>query len=316
MILITGGAGFIGSNYLRLALNKFPNEEIVNLDLLTYASNKDNLPNNPQHSFFQIDITNFDEIVTCIKHKPRIIIHFAAESHVDNSISGPKVFINTNIIGTFNLLEAVKKYSPDTLFVHISTDEVFGSLGLEDPAFTETSQYQPNSPYSASKAASDHLVRSYHETYGIKTITTNCSNNYGPYQHKEKLIPKVIERALKNEPIPIYGDGMNRRDWIHVTDHCLAINFLIENGTPGQSYNIGSMCEVANIDLVTHICQRLDEFVPQENKYETNITFVKDRLGHDLRYAIDNSKLVGLGWKPTVQFNEGLDETIKFYIGQ
>lgn len=314
MILVTGGAGFIGSNFVRMALDKY-SENIINLDALTYAANKNNLPYNHKHLFFKADITNYEQVVSYVRLKPRVIVHFAAESHVDNSIEGPRIFVDTNVVGTFNLLEAVRKYSQDTVFIHISTDEVFGSLGLEDPPFTENTPYKPNSPYSASKAASDHLVRSYHETYGINTIITNCSNNYGPRQHKEKLIPKVIERALLNQPIPIYGDGMNHRDWIHVDDHCKAIDFLIDKGQPGETYNIGTMCEVANIDLVTHICQRLDLFVPQENKYETNITFVKDRLGHDLRYAIDNSKLVGLGWKPTVQFNEGLDETIKFYIG-
>jgi len=315
MILVTGGAGFIGSNFIRLMLNKYT-ENIINLDALTYAGNKNNLPSNHKHLFFKTDIRNYEQVVNYVKLQPRVIVHFAAESHVDNSIEGPRVFVDTNVIGTFNLLEAVRQHSPDTLFIHISTDEVFGSLGFDDSAFTETHPYKPNSPYSASKAASDHLVRSYHETYGLMTIITNCSNNYGPYQHKEKLIPKVIERALLNQPIPVYGDGMNRRDWIHVQDHCSAIDYLISKGTPGETYNIGTMCEVANIDMVTHICNRLDMFVPQEKKYETNITFVKDRLGHDLRYAIDNSKLVNLGWKPTIQFNQGLDEVIKFYIGQ
>jgi dTDP-glucose 4,6-dehydratase len=315
MILVTGGAGFIGSNFIRFVLDKY-GENIINLDALTYAGNKGNLPSNHKHLFFKTDIRDYEQVVNYVKLQPRVIVHFAAESHVDNSIEGPRVFVDTNVIGTFNLLEAVRQHSPDTLFIHVSTDEVFGSLGFDDPAFTENHPYKPNSPYSASKAASDHLVRSYHETYGLMTIITNCSNNYGPYQHKEKLIPKVIERALLNQPIPVYGDGMNRRDWIHVDDHCAAIDYLISKGTPGETYNIGTMCEVANIDMVTHICNRLDLFVPQEKKYETNITFVKDRLGHDLRYAIDNSKLVNLGWKPTIQFNQGLDEVIKFYIGQ
>lgn len=315
MILVTGGAGFIGSNFVRLMLNTYI-ENVINLDALTYAGSKDNLPHNHKHLFFKVDITDYEQVVNYVKLQPRVLVHFAAESHVDNSIAGPRVFVDTNIVGTFNLLEAVRQHSPDTLFIHVSTDEVYGSLDFEDPAFTENHPYKPNSPYSASKAASDHLVRSYYETYGIKTIITNCSNNYGPRQHKEKLIPKVIDCALQNKPIPVYGDGMNRRDWIHVDDHCSAIDYLIKKGVAGETYNIGTMCEVANIDMVTHICQRLDEFVPQENKYETNITFVTDRLGHDLRYAIDNSKLVSLGWVPIIQFNKGLDETIKFYIGQ
>ena len=315
MILITGGAGFIGSNFVRLMLNTYM-ENVINLDALTYAGSKDNLPHNHKHLFFKVDIRDYEQVVNYVKLQPRVLVHFAAESHVDNSIAGPRVFVDTNIVGTFNLLEAVRQHSPDTLFIHVSTDEVYGSLGFEDPAFTENHPYKPNSPYSASKAASDHLVRSYHETYGINTIITNCSNNYGPRQHKEKLIPKVIDCALQNKPIPVYGDGMNRRDWIHVDDHCSAIDYLIKKGVAGETYNIGTMCEVANIDMVTHICQRLDEFVPQENKYETNITFVTDRLGHDLRYAIDNSKLLALGWVPIIQFNKGLDETIKFYIGQ
>lgn len=315
MILVTGGAGFIGSNFVRLMLNTYI-ENVINLDALTYAGSKDNLPQNHKHLFFKVDIREYEQVVNYVKLQPRVLVHFAAESHVDNSIAGPRVFVDTNIVGTFNLLEAVRQYSPDTLFIHVSTDEVYGSLNFEDNAFTENHPYKPNSPYSASKAASDHLVRSYYETYGIKTIITNCSNNYGPRQHKEKLIPKVIDCALQNKPIPVYGDGMNRRDWIHVDDHCSAIDYLIKKGVAGETYNIGTMCEVANIDMVTHICQRLDEFVPQENKYETNITFVTDRLGHDLRYAIDNSKLVSLGWVPIIQFNKGLDETIKFYIGQ
>lgn len=312
MILVTGGAGFIGSNFIRRALSE-TDDIITNLDCLTYAADKNNMPKHVRHDFFKIDIRNKEGVEQFIKQQPKTIFHFAAESHVDNSISGPEVFVDTNVKGTFNLLEAVRKYSPDTLFIHISTDEVYGSLGIDDPSFTENSPYRPNSPYSASKASSDLLVRSYHETYGLKTIITNCSNNYGPYQNKEKLIPKVITNALQDLPIPIYGNGQNVRDWIHVDDHCDALLYLMRKGSIGQSYNIGAGEETTNIDLVNYICNSLNLIKPRTKKYNENITFAKDRLGHDLRYSINYTKLRELGWIPKVGFEVGLYHTIKFY---
>lgn len=312
MILVTGGAGFIGSNFIRRALSEI-DDIIINLDCLTYAADKNNMPKHVRHDFFKADIRNKEDVEQFIKQQPKTIFHFAAESHVDNSITGPEVFVDTNVKGTFNLLEAIRKYSQDTLFIHISTDEVYGSLGVDDPSFTETSPYRPNSPYSASKAASDLLVRSYHETYGLKTIITNCSNNYGPYQNKEKLIPKVITNALQDLPIPIYGNGENVRDWIHVDDHCDALLHLMHKGSIGQSYNIGAGTETTNIDLVNYICNSLNLIKPRTKKYNENIEFVKDRLGHDLRYSIDNTKLRELGWRPKVGFEVGLYHTIKFY---
>jgi dTDP-glucose 4,6-dehydratase len=310
MILVTGGAGFIGSNFVKIMLAKYV-ENVINLDALTYAANKDNLPHSHKHLFFKTDITKYDQVVNFVKLNPRVLVHFAAESHVDNSISNPRIFVDTNIVGTFNLLEAVRKYSPDTLFVHVSTDEVYGSLGLEDPAFTEDHPYRPNSPYSASKAASDLLVRSYYETFGINTIITNCSNNYGPKQHKEKLIPKVIECAIMDKPIPLYGDGMNIRDWIHVIDHCEAIDFLIKTGKAGQTYNIGANNEISNRDIVHRICQIFDNVAPKNNKSHCElITFVTDRPGHDRRYALNTKKLNILGWRPKKIFNQELENLI------
>ncbi len=328
MIFVTGGAGFIGSNFI---LNWFKNndEEIVNLDKLTYAGNLQNLEsisNNKNYFFTKTDICDLQQVQMLFsKFKPRAVVHFAAESHVDRSIHGPAAFIETNIVGTFNLLEGAKKYWSDLdesekkqfRFLHVSTDEVYGSLDKNDPAFTELTPFAPNSPYSASKASSDHLVRAYFHTYAFPVITTNCSNNYGPYQFPEKLIPLMIYNALQLKPLPIYGDGLNIRDWLYVTDHCEAIESVLKNGRLGETYNIGGWNEKTNIDVVTTICKTLNHIKPRQDGrlYQDQITYITDRKGHDRRYAIDARKIEKeLGWKPRESFETGIQKTIKWYL--
>ena len=327
MVLVTGGAGFIGSNFVLdwLATESTP---VVNLDKLTYAGNLGNLVsvrNDPRHVFVRGDICDRDLVAELLKqHQPRAIVHFAAESHVDRSIQGPGEFIKTNVIGTFSLLEEARAYwsslAPDERasfrFLHVSTDEVYGTLGTDDPAFTESTAYAPNSPYAASKAGSDHLVRAYHHTYGLPTITTNCSNNYGPYQFPEKLIPLVILNAFQGKPLPVYGDGRNVRDWLYVGDHCTAIRVALAHGTPGETYNIGGSAERANIDVVTSICAVLDELRPQGAPHRRLITYVTDRPGHDRRYAVDTGHIRSeLEWEPRTRFENGLRATVEWYLG-
>ena len=327
MILVTGGAGFIGSNFVRAALAR-QSEPVLVLDKLTYAGNLENLADWSDHPglvFSRSDIIDraaVDELLA--RHRPRAIVHFAAESHVDRSIHGPGEFITTNVNGTFTLLEAARNHWQNLTgaerdafrFLHVSTDEVYGSLGPGDPAFTETTPYAPNSPYSASKAASDHLVRAYFHTYGLPVLTTNCSNNYGPYQFPEKLIPLMILAALRGAPLPVYGDGKNVRDWLHVEDHCNAIHTVLESGRMGEVYNIGGNSERTNIDVVLLLCRILDELRPRSaGSYADLITYVKDRPGHDRRYAIDSSKIGReLGWKPTFTFEDGLRQTVEWYL--
>lgn len=329
MILVTGGAGFIGANFV-LDWLKEPNAEgIINLDKLTYAGNLATLAsvkNDPRHLFVQGDIGDRALVAKLLKeHQPRAIVNFAAESHVDRSIHGPADFINTNIVGTFNLLECAREYwnglqaaqKTNFRFHHVSTDEVYGSLLPTAPAFNETHPYEPNSPYSASKAASDHLVRAWFHTYGFPVVTTNCSNNYGPYHFPEKLIPLVILNAINDKPLPIYGDGQQVRDWLYVGDHCSAIRAVLVNGELGQTYNIGGWNEKANIDVVKTICQILDELKPRVDgqSYATQITFVKDRPGHDRRYAIDARKIEReLGWRPAESFATGIQKTVQWYL--
>lgn len=327
-ILVTGGAGFIGSNFVLdwLAENQEP---VVNLDKLTYAGNLQNLAdvqNDDRHHFVQADIGDFDTILALLqKHRIRAVVNFAAESHVDRSIHGPEDFIQTNIVGSFRLLEAVRSYwnslpgaeQQAFRFLHVSTDEVYGSLAAEEPAFAETNRYQPNSPYSASKAASDHLVRAYHHTYGLPVLTTNCSNNYGPYHFPEKLIPLCIQNALAGKALPIYGDGQQIRDWLYVKDHCSAIRRVLEAGTCGEVYNVGGWNEKANLDVVNTLCNILDELQPRADglSYATQITYVTDRPGHDRRYAIDASKLEReLNWKPLETFESGIRKTVQWYL--
>jgi len=327
-IIVTGGAGFIGSNFV---LDWFleSNEPVVTLDKLTYAGNPDNLATlkgNPAHKLVQGDIGDFGLVSQLLaEHKPRAVLNFAAESHVDRSIHGPGEFIQTNIVGTFQLLEAVRAYwsaLPDVdraafRFLHVSTDEVYGSLEVDDPAFSETNRYEPNSPYSASKAASDHLVRAYHHTYGLPVLTTNCSNNYGPYHFPEKLIPLVIHNALAGKPLPIYGNGQQIRDWLYVKDHCAAIRRVLADGKLGETYNVGGWNEKANLDVVHTLCSLLDELSPRADgqPYKNQITFVKDRPGHDQRYAIDASRLEReLGWKPAETFESGIRKTVEWYL--
>ncbi|MEK0445413.1 MAG: dTDP-glucose 4,6-dehydratase [Verrucomicrobiota bacterium] len=334
-VLVTGGAGFIGSNFVldwllpggQAAVS--PSGTVVNLDALTYAGNLENLASlkgNPRHVFVHGSIGDralVDRLLA--EHRPRAVVHFAAESHVDRSIHGPGAFIETNVVGTFSLLEAVRAYwgtletesRAHFRFLHVSTDEVYGSLEKSDPAFRETNPYQPNSPYSASKAASDHLVRAYHHTYGLPTLTTNCSNNYGPYHFPEKLIPLVIHNALAGKPLPIYGDGQQIRDWLYVRDHCSAIRRVLEAGRLGETYNVGGNNEKANLEVVHTICAILDELKPRPDgsRYESLIAFVKDRPGHDRRYAIDASKLEReLGWKPAETFETGIRKTVAWYL--
>jgi dTDP-glucose 4,6-dehydratase len=329
MILITGGAGFIGSNFILDWFKANPLEAIINLDALTYAGNLTNLElvqDLTQYKFVQGNIANKELVSKLIRdHQPRAIVNFAAESHVDRSIHGPGDFIQTNIVGTFNLLECSRAFWNELdgdkksafRFLHVSTDEVYGSLGPQDHPFTEKNPYEPNSPYSASKAASDHLVRAWFHTYGLPVLTTNCSNNYGPYHFPEKLIPLCILNALNGKPLPIYGDGQQIRDWLYVKDHCSAIRKVLENGVLGETYNIGGWNEKANIDVVKEICAILDELKPKADhkSYAEQITFVKDRLGHDRRYAIDASKIEKeLGWKPAETFQTGIRKTIEWYL--
>jgi dTDP-glucose 4,6-dehydratase len=319
MLLVTGGAGFIGSNFV-VSTIKETGEPIVNLDKLTYAGSLRNLAalrEDKRHTFVQGDICDRALVAEILKkHKPRAIVHFAAESHVDRSITGPAAFVQTNVVGTFSLLEEARSYGEKIRFLHVSTDEVYGSLGPSDPAFTEETPYAPNSPYAASKAASDHLVRAYHHTYGLDTVTTNCSNNYGPYQYPEKLIPLMIATALAGKPLPVYGDGKNVRDWLYVLDHCDGIRVALERGRSGETYNIGGASERMNIDLVRTICALLDEMAPRKGgSYAELISFVTDRPGHDRRYAIDATKIAReLGWKPRESFESGLKKTVRWYL--
>ena len=326
-ILVTGGAGFIGGNFV-LDWIAQTEEPVVNLDKLTYAGNLETLSSlqgNPRHVFVEGDICDrvlIDDLLA--KHKPRAIVHFAAESHVDRSIHGPGEFVRTNVEGTFALLEAARAYwsglegeaKAGFRFHHISTDEVYGSLGPKDPPFTETNNYEPNSPYSASKAASDHLVRAWFHTYGLPVTTTNCSNNYGPYHFPEKLIPLMIVNALAGKPLPIYGDGQQIRDWLYVKDHCSAIRVVLERGKPGETYNVGGWNEKPNLEIVRTVCALLDELKPDPaGSYARLITYVTDRPGHDRRYAIDARKIEReLGWKPAETFETGLAKTVQWYL--
>ena len=328
MILVTGGCGFIGSAFV-LGWLRDQDEPVLNLDLLTYAGHPGNLQGvagDPRYTFVRGDIGDkalVDRLLA--EHKPRAVVNFAAESHVDRSISGPMAFVQTNVVGTLSLLQAVQAYwgalapaeKADFRFLHVSTDEVFGTLAPDAAAFSETHRYEPNSPYSASKAASDHFVRAWHHTFGLPTLTTNCSNNYGPRQFPEKLIPLVIHNALRGKPLPVYGDGQQIRDWLHVDDHCMALRAVLERGTPGESYNIGGRSEKTNLTVVHAICDSLDRVRPQEGgaPHSQLITYVKDRPGHDRRYAIDDSKIAAkLGWQPQVGFEQGIASTVQWYL--
>ncbi|MCA1326240.1 dTDP-glucose 4,6-dehydratase [Herbaspirillum sp. alder98] len=328
MLFVTGGAGFIGSNFILEHLAQKDAEPILNIDKLTYAGNPYNLSavaDDARYAFVQADICDEIAIATLLsRYRPRAILHFAAESHVDRSIHHPDEFIRTNVNGTFNLLSKALKYwqtlpareQSDFRFLHVSTDEVFGSLGPQDAPFSETTPYAPNSPYSASKAASDHLVRSFHHTYGLPTLTTNCSNNYGPFHFPEKLIPLVIANSLAGNPLPIYGDGQQIRDWLYVSDHCAAIRTVLARGQAGETYNIGGWNEKTNLHVVHCLCDTLDELAPRAaGSYRQLITFVKDRPGHDRRYAIDARKLEReLGWRPTETFDSGIRKTVQWYL--
>jgi dTDP-glucose 4,6-dehydratase len=328
MILVTGGAGFIGSNFV-LDWIAATGEPVVNLDKLTYAGNLENLRSlegDDRHVFVQGDIGDQALVEQLLAtHRPRAVLNFAAESHVDRSIHSPGSFIETNVVGSFRLLEAVRGYwsalqgphREGFRFLHVSTDEVYGSLKAADPAFNEENKYEPNSPYSASKAASDHLVRAYHHTYGVPVLTTNCSNNYGPYHFPEKLIPLMIVNALAGKPLPVYGDGQQIRDWLYVTDHCSAIRRVLEAGRVGETYNVGGWNEKPNIEIVNTVCALLDELRPREggSSYKALVTYVKDRPGHDRRYAIDARKLEReLGWKPAETFETGIRKTVQWYL--
>jgi dTDP-glucose 4,6-dehydratase len=327
MILVTGGAGFIGANFVLAWLTQ-NQESILNVDKLTYAGNLQtlaSLKDDPRHLFERVDICDREAIDRLLReHRPRAIVHFAAESHVDRSIHGPAEFVQTNIIGTFTLLEASRSYwntmpaqeKEDFRFLHVSTDEVFGSLGPTDPQFSETTPYAPNSPYSASKAGSDHLVRAYFHTYGLPVVTTNCSNNYGPYHFPEKLIPLMIANALAGKALPVYGDGQNVRDWLYVGDHCAAIRRVLADGRLGETYNVGGWNEKTNLEVVHTLCDLLDDLKPlPKGSYRDQIAFVKDRPGHDRRYAIDARKLEReLGWKPAETFETGLRKTVQWYL--
>jgi dTDP-glucose 4,6-dehydratase len=329
MILVTGGAGFIGGNFILDWLCNPSAEAVVNLDKLTYAGNLatlKSLETDDRHIFVQGDIGDYELVLSLLKkHFVRAIVNFAAESHVDRSIDGPREFIQTNVLGTFTLLEAARAYYSDLSnsgkaafrFLHVSTDEVYGTLSPIAPAFTEVNNYEPNSPYSASKAASDHLVRAWHHTYGLPVLTTNCSNNYGPYHFPEKLIPLVILNGLSGRPLPIYGDGQQIRDWLYVKDHCSAIRHVLEAGKLGETYNVGGWNEKPNLDVVNTICSILDDLRPKSDgsSYASQITFIKDRPGHDRRYAIDATKLEReLGWKPAETFDTGIRKTVQWYL--
>jgi dTDP-glucose 4,6-dehydratase len=327
-ILVTGGAGFIGSNFVLSWMNA-GTAALVNLDLLTYAGNAANLASieaDPRYTFVRGDICNAELVGSLLReHRPRAIVHFAAESHVDRSIVSPEAFVQTNVMGTFTLLERARAYRAELnegdraafRFLHVSTDEVYGTLGPNDAAFSETTPYAPNSPYAASKAGSDHLARAYFHTFGLPVLTTNCSNNYGPFQFPEKLIPLMILNALEGKPLPVYGDGKNVRDWLFVEDHCTAIRRVLKNGRPGETYNVGGNSERANIDVVTTICDLVDEMRPRAGAAPRRklITYVQDRPGHDRRYAIDASKITSeLSWKPAEEFESGLRKTVRWYL--
>ena len=325
MILVTGGAGFIGSNFVLDWLEN-TGEPVVNLDKLTYAGNLGSLATlrgDARHIFVRGDIGDRGQVDALLaQHRPRAIVNFAAESHVDRSIHGPEAFVDTNVVGTFHLLEAARAYwtaAPDEArrsfrFLHVSTDEVYGSLGPDDPAFTERSRYAPNSPYSASKASADHLVRAYHHTYGLPTLTTNCSNNYGPRQFPEKLVPLMIVNAIAGKPLPVYGDGRNVRDWLYVGDHCAAIRAVLLGGVPGATYNVGGNAEMTNLDVVGTICRILGELAPGRD-YASLVSFVKDRPGHDRRYAIDAGAIRrDLAWVPAESFDTGIRKTARWYL--
>jgi dTDP-glucose 4,6-dehydratase len=327
-ILVTGAAGFIGANFVLDWLAQ-SDEPVINLDKLTYAGNLETLASlqgDARHIFVQGDIGDAELVASLLaKHQPRAVVNFAAESHVDRSIHSPEDFIQTNIVGTFRLLEALRHYRSSLpegakagfRFLHVSTDEVYGSLSATDPAFTESHRYEPNSPYSASKAASDHLVRAYHHTYGLPVLTTNCSNNYGPYHFPEKLIPLMIVNALAGKALPVYGDGMQVRDWLYVKDHCSAIRRVLDAGRLGEVYNVGGWNEKPNIEIVHTVCALLDELRPKTDStsYSTQITYIKDRPGHDRRYAIDASKIEReLGWKPAETFESGIRKTVQWYL--
>jgi dTDP-glucose 4,6-dehydratase len=327
VILVTGGAGFIGANFV-IEWLRATNEPVVNLDKLTYAgnlANLDSLKGDARHVFVRGDIGDQALVEKLLaEHRPRAVVNFAAESHVDRSIHGPGDFIKTNVVGTFRLLDAVRGYweslpgaEKDAFrFLHVSTDEVYGSLGADDPAFSETTPYAPNSPYSASKAGSDHLVRAWHHTYGLPTLTTNCSNNYGPFQFPEKLIPLMILNARSGKPLPVYGDGKNVRDWLFVADHCSAIREVLAKGRVGEVYNVGGNSEKQNIEVVTTLCTLLDELAPKSSgKYADQVTYVKDRPGHDRRYAVDATRIRReLGWEPAHRFEAALCATVKWYL--
>jgi dTDP-glucose 4,6-dehydratase len=328
MILVTGGAGFIGSNFI-LTWMRAAGEAVVNLDLLTYAGNASNLASlagNERYTFVHGDICDVELVGRLLqRYKPRAIVHFAAETHVDRSIVSPDAFVRTNVQGTFTLLEQARAYwvnlsaseQENFRFLHVSTDEVYGTLGPDDPPFSETTAYAPNSPYSASKAGSDHLARAYFHTYRLPVLTTNCSNNYGPYQFPEKLIPLMVLNALEGKPLPVYGDGKNVRDWLFVEDHCSAIRTVLESGRPGETYNVGGNSERANIEIVTAICDLVDEMRPRPGAAPRRslITYVKDRPGHDRRYAIDARKITcELGWRPAEKFESGLRKTVQWYL--
>jgi len=326
LILVTGGAGFIGANFV-LDWLAATSDAVVNLDKLTYAGNPDNLAairDEPRHVFVRGDIADRALVGDLLRrHQPAAIVHLAAESHVDRSIHGPSEFIQTNVVGTFSLLEEARLYwtglsGPERdrfRFLHVSTDEVYGSLGRDDPAFTEQSRFQPNSPYAASKAGADHLVRAYHHTYGLPTVTSNCSNNYGPLQFPEKLIPLMVLNALAGKPLPVYGDGGNVRDWLHVSDHCAALRLLLARGEPGETYNIGGNAERTNLELVHQICAIMDGLRPAAAPHTRLVTFVKDRPGHDLRYAINAGKTRhAFGWEPRRRFEAGLRLTVQWYL--
>lgn len=324
-ILITGGAGFIGSHVVRLFVNSYPHYQIINLDKLTYAGNLANLEDieeKPNYRFVKADICDFEQMREIVKtHQIDGIIHLAAESHVDRSITDPFSFARTNVLGTLNLLQAAKEQwdgrKDDKLFYHVSTDEVYGTLGFDNKLFTEDTAYDPHSPYSASKASSDHFVRAYHDTYGLPVVISNCSNNYGPYQFPEKLIPLFIDNIRHNKPLPVYGKGENVRDWLYVEDHARAIDLIFHRGAVGETYNIGGLNEWRNIDLIHLLIKTTDRLLGRvEGTSEKLITYVTDRAGHDLRYAIDASKIKNeLGWEPSLRFEEGIEETVRWYLG-